>query len=295
MAALAWDLVGDRFYETGIDHGVLYIPDQAGVYATGVAWNGLTSVTESPTGAEANAQYADNIKYLNLYSAEEFGATIEAFTYPDEFGQCDGTAEPQPGIYIGQQGRRSFGLSYRTNIGNDLDGQDYGYKLHLVYGALAAPSEKAYATINDSPEAITFSWEVTTTPVAVDGYKPTALLTIDSTKVDAGDLADLEEILYGTEIDDPRLPLPDEIIDLVGTGVTNVDLTESANQPTFVAATGVITLPNVTGVQWKVDGVNKAPGAQPALAAGEAAEVTAHATSGYNLQGDDDWTFRRNP
>src|SRR4051812_599978 len=206
MTALAWDQVGERLYETGVDHGALYIPDESGAYNEGVAWNGLTTVTETPSGAESNPQYADNIKYLNLVSAEEFGGTIEAFTYPDEFGQCDGTAEPQPGIYIGQQGRRMFGLSYRTNVGNDLDGADHGYKLHLVYGALAAPSEKAFATINDSPEAITFSWDISTTPVSVDGFKPTALLTIDSTKVAADDLAALEGILYGSDTDDARLP-----------------------------------------------------------------------------------------
>jgi hypothetical protein len=203
MTQLTWDNVGERRYETGVDRGVLYLPDETGAYDEGYAWNGLTTVTESPSGAESNPQYADNIKYLNLVSAEEFGATVEAYTYPDEFGQCDGTAEPQPGIYLGQQGRRSFGLSYRTQVGNDVDGTDHGYKLHLVYGALAAPSEKAFSTINDSPEAISFSWEVSTTPVQVTGYKPTALLTIDSTKVDPADLTALEDILYGTVGDDP--------------------------------------------------------------------------------------------
>lgn len=293
MTRLTWDEVGERRYETGVDRGVLYLPNAQGEYDEGYAWNGLTTVTESPSGAESNPQYADNIKYLNLVSAEEFGATIEAFTYPDEFGQCDGTAEPQPGVYLGQQGRRSFGLAYRTQIGNDLEGTDHGYRLHLVYGALAAPSEKAYATINDSPEAITFSWELTTSPVAVDGFKPTALLTIDSTKVDAADLTALEDILYGTAGDDPRLPLPDEVIDLVGTGVVDVNMNLEANKPTFVVGTGVITLPAVTGVQWKVNGANRAPGAQPAIASGATAEVTAHALSGYNLEGDDDWTFHR--
>jgi hypothetical protein len=289
---LAWDKVGEREYETGVDQGVLYLPDNTGNYNEGHAWNGLTTVTESPSGAESNPQYADNIKYLNLVSAEEFGATIEAFTYPNEFGQCDGTAEPQPGVYLGQQGRRVFGLCYRTQVGNDLDGTDHGYKLHLVYGALAAPSEKAYGTINDSPEAITFSWEVTTTPVPVTGHKPTALITIDSTKVDATALAALEDILYGTEADDPRLPSPDEVIALIGTGVTDVDLTLVANQPTFDDATGVITLPAVTGVQWRVDGADVASGAQPALGVGEQATVEAVAQDGYNLQGDDEWTYR---
>lgn len=293
MATLTWDQVGERLYETGVDRGVLYLPDEVGAYVEGHAWNGLTTVTESPSGAESNPQYADNIKYLNLVSAEEFGATIEAFTYPDEFGQCDGTASPEPGIYLGQQGRRSFGLAYRTRLGNDLDGTDHGYKLHLVYGALAAPSEKAYATINDSPEAITFSWEVTTTPVSVEGFKPTALLTIDSTQVDPDALASLEAILYGTVGDDPRLPLPGEVITLVGTGVTDVNMSLAANQPTFVEGTGVITLPAVTGVEWRVNGVEAAPGAQPAIPADSYGEVTAHAVEDYNLIGDDDWTFYR--
>jgi hypothetical protein len=201
-------------YETGVDHGVLYIPDTAGVYNTGFAWNGLTTVTESPTGAEASAQYADNIKYLNLISAEEFGATIEAFTYPEEFGQCDGTAVPEPGVLVGQQGRKSFGMSYRTRVGNDVDGTEHGYKLHLLYGAQAAPSEKAYATINDSPEAIAFSWEVTTTPVPVTDYKPTSLIVIDSTVVDVTKLASLEDLLYGTGAIEAALPMPDAVIAL---------------------------------------------------------------------------------
>jgi hypothetical protein len=214
MAELVWDEIGKRVYETGVDHGVLYIPDVTGEYVDGVAWNGLVSVSESPTGAEPNAQYADNIKYLNLYSAEEFGATIEAFTYPDEFAQFDGLAVPTPGLSIGQQGRRGFGLSYRTLVGNDLLGNDAGYKLHLIYGCMASPSEKAYNTVNDSPEPITFSWELSTTAVTVPGYKPTATLTVDSTEVDADDLEALQEILYGTTDDDPRLPLPEEIIAL---------------------------------------------------------------------------------
>jgi hypothetical protein len=214
MAELVWDEIGKRVYETGVDHGVLYIPDITGEYVDGVAWNGLVSVSESPSGAEPNAQYADNIKYLNLYSAEEFGATIEAFTYPDEFAQFDGLAVPTPGLSIGQQGRRGFGLSYRTLVGNDLLGNDAGYKLHLIYGCMASPSEKAYNTVNDSPEPITFSWELSTTAVTVPGYKPTATLTVDSTEVDADDLEALQEILYGTTDDDPRLPLPEEIIAL---------------------------------------------------------------------------------
>ena len=216
MAALVWDQTGEKIYETGVDHGVLYIPNALGVYANGYAWNGLTSVSESPSGAEPSAQYADNIKYLNLVSAEEFGATIEAFTYPDEFGQCDGSAAPVEGVFLGQQGRRSFGLAYRTLVGNDLEATEYGYKLHLIYGATARPSEKAYNTVNDSPEAITFSWELSTTPVSVTGFKPTASITIDSTKTDAADLAALEEILYGAAATEPRLPMPDEVLTLLG-------------------------------------------------------------------------------
>jgi len=212
MTKLIWDKTGERLYETGIRQGVLYPQNPlTGLYPLGVAWNGLTAVTESPTGAEANPIYADDIKYLNLISVEEFGATIEAYTYPDEFAACDGSAEISAGVVIGQQKRQAFGLCYRTVLGNDIEGEGYGYKLHLIYGAIAAPSEKAYATINETPEAITFSWEVSTTPVSVAGFKPTASLTINSTKVSALDLAALEEILYGSALVDARLPLPDEI------------------------------------------------------------------------------------
>ena len=214
MPVLTWDAIGERFYETGVDHGVLYIANGSGVYDAGYAWNGLVSVTESPSGAESNAQFADNIKYLNLVSAEEFSATIEAFTYPDEFGQCDGSASPQDGLLIGQQQRKMFGLCYRTLLGNDVDGQEYGYKLHLIYGAQAAPTEKAYSTVNDSPEPITFSWEISTTPMVVDGYKPTSVITIDSSKVDADALADLEDLLYGTSGTTAKLPTPTEVIAL---------------------------------------------------------------------------------
>ena len=213
MSRLVWDKTGERLYETGVKNGVLYIP-ASGVYSKGVAWNGLTAVTESPSGAEATALYADDIKYLSLMSTEEFGATIEAYTYPDEFAECDGSADIADGVTIGQQTRKTFGLCYKTTIGNDVDGNGYGYKLHIIYGALASPSEKAYATINDSPEAITFSWEITTTPVNVTGAKPTASLLIDSTKADPTKLAALEDILYGKDGDasaEPRLPLPDEI------------------------------------------------------------------------------------
>ena len=213
MSKLVWDKTGERYYETGVKNGVLYIPTE-GVYSKGVAWNGLTAVTESPSGAEATALYADDMKYLSLYSAEEFGATIEAYTYPDEFAQCDGSGELAKGVSIGQQTRKTFRLCYRTTIGNDTDGNDYGYKLHMIYGCMASPSEKAYATINDSPDAITFSWEVTTTPVSVAGFKPTASITIDSTKADPTKLAALEDILYGKDGEpgsEARLPLPDEI------------------------------------------------------------------------------------
>jgi len=215
MAEITWDAPGTRIYETGVDHGVLYLPDVSGSYNTGFAWNGLVSVSESPSGAEATPQYADNIKYLNLVSAEEFGATIEAFTYPDEFMQCDGTASPEEGLFIGQQRRKTFGLSYRTLIGNDLVATEHGYKLHLIYGALAAPTEKAYTTVNDSPEALTFSWEVTTTPVPVPGFKPAASLTIDSTKVEPAKLLLIEDLLYGAAATEPALPLPAEIISIL--------------------------------------------------------------------------------
>lgn len=216
MAKIEWDKTGERFYETGVKKGVLYPQATGGTYPKGVAWNGLTAVTEAPTGAEATPLYADDIKYLNLYSVEEFAATVEAYTYPDEFGECDGSAELVTGVAIGQQKRKSFGMSYVTTIGNDVDGNSHGYKIHIIYGAMAAPSEKGYATINDSPEAITFSWEVTTTPVSVKGFDPTASITIDSTKVAAEKLTALEAVLYGTEDQEPRLPLPDEIATLLG-------------------------------------------------------------------------------
>ena len=221
MPKITWDDTSKRLYETGVKMGVLYPIQPDGAYTKGVAWNGLTAVTESPSGAEATALYADDIKYLNLMSNEEFGATIEAYTYPDEFAECDGSAALAKGVMIGQQKRKTFGLCYRTTLGNDVEGNDYGYKLHLVYGCLAAPSEKAYSTINDSPEAITFSWEVSTTPVAVTGFKPTSQITIDSTKVDTSKLSALENVLYGTNANgdtgaEPRLPLPDEVATLMG-------------------------------------------------------------------------------
>ena len=219
MAKLVWDQTGDRLYETGVSKGVLYPIQSDGAYSKGVAWNGLSSVTESPSGAEANPIYADDMKYLNLLSAEEFSATIEAYTYPDEFAECDGSADIATGVSIGQQKRKIFGLCYRTVLGNDVDSNDHGYKLHLIYGCMAAPSEKAYTSINDSPEAITFSWEVSTTPVNVTGFKPTASITIDSTKAKKEKLTALEAILYGAESKEARLPLPDEIATLMSESI----------------------------------------------------------------------------
>lgn len=221
---LVWDQVGERLYETGTKKGVLYPIGDEGKYPKGFAWNGLTAITESPSGAEASPLYADDIKYLNLISAEEFGGTIEAYTYPDEFAECDGSAEVADGVMIGQQTRKMFGLSYVTTLGNDTQSNDYGYKLHLVWGAQASPSERSYATINDSPEAITFSWEFTTTQVEITTkigdktFRPISNLTIDSTKADKEKLKQLEDILYGTEDNEPRLPLPDEVISIMTTG-----------------------------------------------------------------------------
>lgn len=292
---LVWDEVGTRTFETGVDHGVLYLPNPQGAFVDGVPWNGLTSVSESPSGAEANAQYADNIKYLNLFSAEEFGATIEAFTYPDEFMQFDGVGTPTPGVFVAQQNRRSFGLSYRTLVGNDVDGNDHGYKLHLIYGASASPSEKAYNTVNDSPEPVTFSWELTTTPVAVglvDGvsYKATAHLIVDSTKVDPAVLAALEDILYGTEGVDPALPLPGAVIAMFAEGITPV----VAGVPAFDAGTNTITIPNTAGVTYYIDG--EAVPAGPVVIDADTV-VTARANDGYVLAAgqDDDWFYNHTP
>lgn len=293
MTKLLWDQVGERTYETGVDHGVLYIPN-AGVYDAGYAWNGLTTVTESPSGAEASPQYADNIKYLNLVSAEEFGATLEAYTYPAEFAQCDGTAAPQAGVNVGQQARSSFGLAYRTKLGNDVSSTDYGYKLHLIYGALAAPSERAYATVNDSPEALTFSWALTTTPVSVDGLKPTAVLTIDSSKVTLANLAALEDALYGTAGTTPRLPLPDEVIAMFAGAQTAV----TPLAPTFVSTTGVISVPTVTGVTYRRADTNAVVMNTTTIAGGVGASlvIVATPTNGtfkFTPNADDDWSFTR--
>ena len=218
MSKIVWDQTGERLYETGVKRGVLYVQDSGGTYPKGVAWNGLTAVTESPSGAEATPLYADDIKYLNLISTEELGGTIEAYTYPDEFAECDGSASIATGVYIGQQPRKTFGMCYTTTVGNDVDSNAHGYKLHLIYGALASPSEKAYSTINDSPEAITFSWEFSTTPVNVTGFKPTANIVIDSTKATPEKLAALEKILYGDTEVEPRLPLPDEVAQVMTAG-----------------------------------------------------------------------------
>lgn len=218
MSKIVWDQTGERLYETGVKRGVLYVQDSGGTYPKGVAWNGLTAVTESPSGAEATPLYADDIKYLNLISTEELGGTIEAYTYPDEFAECDGSASIATGVYIGQQSRKTFGMCYTTTVGNDVDSNAHGYKLHLIYGALASPSEKAYSTINDSPEAITFSWEFSTTPVNVTGFKPTANIVIDSTKATPEKLAALEKILYGDTDVEPRLPLPNEVAQVMSAG-----------------------------------------------------------------------------
>ena len=215
MAKLVFNNVGERLFETGVKNGVLYVMGDDGAYENGVVWNGLTAVTESPSGAETTPLYADDVKYVVIYAAEEFGATVEAYTYPEEFEQCDGSAAISEGITIGQQTRKSFGMCYKTSVGNDVQGQDYGYKIHIIYGAKAAPSEKSYSTINDSPEAVTFSWELSTVPVPVEGHNPTATMVIDSTRVPAEKMALIEAKLYGSEDTEATLPLPNEILDLI--------------------------------------------------------------------------------
>lgn len=286
MTALVWDELAERFYETGTDRGVLYMPTN-GAYDDGVAWNGLTGVTESPSGAEATKQYADNIAYVNLLSAEEFAATIEAFTCPDEFWQFDGVATTTAGLKIGQQKRGQFGFSFRTKKGNAAD-EDAGYILHLVYGCQASPSEKAYKTINDSPEPVAFSWALTTTPVPVTGYRPTAIVKIDSTdpRVSPTALAQLEGVLYGDVSNSPRLPLPDEVADILDNGILLVTPTA----PTYNAATDVITIPSITGVQYSIDGRGDVdPGAQPPITSNTI--VRARPASGYSFTGTyvDEW------
>lgn len=285
MTALTWDNVGERFYETGVDKGVLYKPNAQGIYDKGVAWNGLVSVSESPSGAESNKQYADNQVYVNLISSEEFSATIEAFTYPREFAECDGTAVPTAGVSIGQQPRKPFGLHYRTLLGNDLEGSDYAYKLHLVYNAMAAPSERAYTTVNDSPEGMTLSWELSTTPVAVPGHKNSAIITIDSSQVNAAKLAILEGILYGSAGVDPRLPLPAEVLSIFSGTVTEV----TAAAPTYNPTTDTITIPTVAGVEYLIDGVV----VTGPVVISEDTMVTARTMPGYAFSdtSDDDWAI----
>lgn len=255
MSRLVWDQSGEHLFETGVDHGVLYPQAADGSYPLGVAWNGLTKVTEKPTGAEATALWADNIKYLNLYSAEEFEATIEAYTYPDEFAVLDGSAELADGVIVGQQARGAFGLCYRTVVGNDIQGNDYGYKIHLIYGAQVSPSERGYETINDSPSAITFSWEMKTVPVNVTGFKPTACVTIDSTKANSAQLEALETILYGADNADPRMPLPDEIAQIFESTVGSISLDKKSLALTVGGASGSLeatTIPADAVVSWDV-------------------------------------------
>jgi hypothetical protein len=290
MSTILWDQTSERVYETGVDHGVLYQIDQSGAYVDGVGWNGLVSVTESPSGAEASPSYADNIKYANLVSAEQFGGTIEAFTYPDEFAQNDGSGTPTAGVRVGQQNRRPFGFCYRTLKGNDTLGTEYGYLLHLIYGAQAAPSEKAHATVNDSPELVTFSWELTTSPVAVGtiggvDYKPTASIVVDSTQVDPALLADLEEILYGTVSTDPAMPLPGAVISML----TEASTLATPTEPSYNSATDTITIPSVTGVVYTIDG-------EPVtgdVVITEDTVVKAYPADGYRFPavGDDDWYY----
>lgn len=286
MSKIIWDAVGEKFFETGLSKGVLF-PTIAGVYQKGVPWNGLISVAESPSGAELTDLWADDIKYASLRSTEQFGATIEAYTYPPEFAACDGSAALVDGVMIGQQSRAPFGFCYRTIVGNDVDSDSAGYKLHIVYGASANPSEKNFQSVNDSPEAITFSWEVSTIPVAVASHKPTSTVVIDSTKVNPTKLAALEDILYGTAGVDPRLPLPDEIKELMlGTEATPAS-------PTFVANTGVLTVPETTGIVYLVNGVEANAGAQNAVDGGVTLVVTATPDTGYYIPAgvNTKWTF----
>lgn len=288
MSRLIWDKTGQRRFETGVNKAVLYIPDSSGVYNTGVAWNGLTAITESPSGAEATPLYADNIKYLNLISAEEFGATLEAYMCPDEFYQFDGIASPSKGVYVGQQSRRAFALSYQTRVGNDVEGSDLGYKIHFIYSAQAAPSEKNYSTINDTPEAMTLSWELTTSAVEVGvGFKPSAHLVIDSTQVDPDALTTLEAIIYGSPGTEPRLPFPAEILDIFSEESVEV----STSAPTYDPATDMITIPAVTGVVYMIDGEEVAAGTVGPIS--ETTVVQARPAAGYRFTrtSDNDWTI----
>ena len=296
MTKLAWDPVGSRLYETGVDRGVLYIPDVLGAYVNGVAWNGLTTITETPSGASPTAQYADNIKYLNMISAETFDAQIDAFTYPDEFSQFDGIQTPTgaTGIQVAQQSRKTFGLCYRTKLGNDIAGDDYAYKIHIIYGCTAAPSQKAYTTINDAPAAMPFSWAISTSPVAVNNLKPTALLTIDSSKVTAASLAALELILYGSVGVNPALPTPDAIVTLFSGTITTVAL---LNPPTFVPTTGVITVVATAGITYynSTTGLPLVTGANPAIPSLSTVVVRGRPNAGFIIAAgaDDDFSFTR--
>ena len=281
MSRLVWDTIGERFFETGVDQCVLY-PISNNAYPMGYAWNGITGVSESPSGADANAIYADNIKYLNLRAAEEFGATVTAYTYPDEFAECDGSASPVKGLTVGQQARKMFGLCYRTRLGNDTDGSDHGYKLHLVYGLTASPSERGYSTINDSPEAIEFSWEMNSTPVSVTGLKPTSVITISSEDFTAAQMKAIEDVLYGDSSNDARLPLPDEVISLMGSSVYEINL-DKANATLTVGKTlklNASVSPASAEVTWASSDSEKASvsnGTVTAVAAGTAT-ITASIT-----------------
>lgn len=290
MTRIQWDQTGERRYETGVDHGVLYERDEAGEYSTGVPWNGLTTVTESPTGAESNPQYADNIKYLDLRSAEQWAGTIEALTYPDEFEKYEGNASPTPGLTVGQQSRKAFGFSYRTKIGSDTD-SNAGYKIHLVYGATAAPSEKAHATVSDSPEAVSFSWEITTNPVSVGTiggveYTPTSTLTLDSTKLDPTRLATIEDQLYGTVSTDPSMPLPEDVIATLSGSTTLA----TPVAPAYNSGTHTITIPSTTGVDYTIDG-EVVPAGDVVITTDKV--VTAYPKPGYHFPAviDNDWFY----
>lgn len=287
---LSWDDTGKKFYETGVDHGVLYPQNNDGSYPKGVAWNGLTGVTESPSGADKNDIYADNIKYLTLRSAEDFGATVTCYTYPDEWEECDGSRSPVAGVKIGQQARRAFGMCYRTLIGNDIQGTEYGYKLHIIWNATASPSERAYSTVNDSPEAIEFSYELATTPTGISGYKPIANMTIDSTLVPADKMAELEQVLYGVEGGaDPKLPTPDEVIELLGgSSVPSVTIIPSRIEitagDTYSLTTQVV--PAGTAITWTTSDDTKATvsdaGVVTGVAAGSATITATITVDGQN-------------
>jgi hypothetical protein len=288
MAVLEWDGTGQKLYEAGVDHAVLYIPDGVGAYVNGYAWNGITAINEAPTGGESNKQYADNQVYLDLYSREEFAGSIEAYTYPDAWAACDGSDEVETGLFVGQQERQSFGLSFRTLIGNDVEKLEHGYKLTLVYGATASPSEKNHTTLNESPEATALSWDFTTIPVAMTGKKPTSVLIIDSTKVDPADLAELEDFLYGTVGSDPSLPSPDAVRAIFADALTEATPTE----PAFNSGTDTITVPTVTGVVYK-NAVTGAILAAGALVITEDYFIKAVPATGYKFPplADTDWSY----